>query len=321
LKPVPKRLADVEVVMTRETKIGLLVGLAFCIMIGILMSNYMASATEPVAAPLLNTASNVRDSVSSPVSDPPPITIVTQTVSPREPMNLPSDPTVSRPTQSIVQIGGPAEGAPIQIRQTASRSALPAQVQQSNPNPAAVDNNPPGPPATPGSLQQVAQAQGEPIVGVSDSAANGVRKYSAEPGDTLSRLAGRFLGANTKANRDIILKANPSLQSDPNRIIVGRTYLIPGSAAAQPTPPAVAAADPATPAPQPQQPSPTASQPQYWYTVKENDSLWSIAADQLGDGGAWTAIKELNADVLKGSDTVHPDMKLRLPAKPLASAQ
>jgi nucleoid-associated protein YgaU len=55
--------------------------------------------------------------------------------------------------------------------------------------------------------------------------------------------------------------------------------------------------------------------------VKENDSLWSIAADQLGSGGSWTAIKELNADVLKGSDVVRPNMKLRLPAKPVASAQ
>jgi nucleoid-associated protein YgaU len=316
-------LADVEVVMTRETKIGLLVGLAFIIVIGILLSDHMTSTTEPVAAPLLNTASNVRDSVSSPVSDPPPITIVTQTVSPREAVSVPSDPGVSRPTQSIVQIGGPAgsaDGAPIQIRQTASRSAAPTQAKQSNPDTVVADNNPTGPPAAPGSLQQIAQAQGEPIVGVSEPAATSVRKYTAEPGDTLSRLAGRFLGANTKANRDIIIKANPSLASDPDRIIVGRTYQIPGSAAAQPAPTAVVAVDPPAPAVQPQRQAPTA-QPQYWYTVKANDSLWSIAADQLGDGGAWTAIKELNADVLKGSDTVHPDMKLRLPAKPLASAQ
>ena len=55
--------------------------------------------------------------------------------------------------------------------------------------------------------------------------------------------------------------------------------------------------------------------------MKENDSLWSIAADQLGNGSAWTAIKDLNADILKGSDSIHPNMKLRLPAKPLASAQ
>ena len=303
--------------MTRETKIGLLVGLAFIIVIGILLSDHMTSTTEPLAAPLSNTANNVRESVGSPAGDPPPITIVTQTISPREPVNTHSDPNVSRPTQSIVQIGGPAaalDNTPIQIRQSSSHPA-PAPVQT-----VVTDI----PPSTRGSLQQVAQSNGEPIVGLgnlpdgSPAADNGARKYVAQAGDTLSRLAGRFMGGNTKFNRDAIVKANPSLQQDPNRMIVGRTYLIPAGNVAGPAAPAAAAPTPVPPA----TPSQAATaQPQYWYTVKENDSLWSIAADQLGNGSAWTAIKDLNADVLKGSDTVHPNMKLRLPAKPIASAQ
>jgi len=65
------------------------------------------------------------------------------------------------------------------------------------------------------------------------------------------------------------------------------------------------------------QPSQT---PTHWYVVKENDSLWKIAQEQLGDGGAVAAIKELNKDVLKGGDNIRPNMKLKLPAKPLASA-
>jgi len=137
----------------------------------------------------------------------------------------------------------------------------------------------------------------------------------------LNKLAGRFLGGNNKANRDAIISANPSLRQNPNNIIVGRTYAIPaikGAApvAAAPAPaPAVAthvaAAKPAAPA---------TSQQQYWYTVKENDNLWRIAADQLGDGNAWTTIKELNRDLLKSGDALHPKMRLRLPAKPVVSA-
>src|ERR1700743_3010964 len=38
--------------MTRETKIGLLVGLAFIIVVGILLSDHMASTTELPQAPL-----------------------------------------------------------------------------------------------------------------------------------------------------------------------------------------------------------------------------------------------------------------------------
>ncbi|MGH7215108.1 MAG: LysM peptidoglycan-binding domain-containing protein, partial [Tepidisphaeraceae bacterium] len=63
--------------------------------------------------------------------------------------------------------------------------------------------------------------------------------------------------------------------------------------------------------------------PEYWYTVKEGDSLWKIATDQLGDPGAVAAIKELNKDALRGEnhDVVIAGSKLRLPAKPVASVE
>jgi nucleoid-associated protein YgaU len=34
------------------------------------------------------------------------------------------------------------------------------------------------------------------------------------------------------------------------------------------------------------------------YTVREGDSLWKVAADQLGDGSRYTEVAKLNADVL-----------------------
>ena len=42
--------------MTRETKIGLLVGLAFIIVVGILINDYRASSMQPPPAALMNTA-------------------------------------------------------------------------------------------------------------------------------------------------------------------------------------------------------------------------------------------------------------------------
>lgn len=48
------------------------------------------------------------------------------------------------------------------------------------------------------------------------------------------------------------------------------------------------------------------------YTVKSGDSLWSIAAKQLGDGSRYTEIKALNN--LK-SDTIHPGQVLKIPQK------
>ncbi len=63
--------------MTRETKIGLLVGLAFIIVIGILLSEHVSSTNEPQQAPLNTAGGNVRDGVLTPgaTDDGPPISI------------------------------------------------------------------------------------------------------------------------------------------------------------------------------------------------------------------------------------------------------
>jgi nucleoid-associated protein YgaU len=108
------------------------------------------------------------------------------------------------------------------------------------------------------------------------------------------------------------VQANPSLTKNPDIVVVGKTYIIPTSSAA------AAAMTTNTPG----LPAPTAT-PEYWYTVKENDNLRRIAANQLGDEDAWAAIQDLNKTALKGDDktVVLPGMKLRLPGKPVASAQ
>jgi len=57
------------------------------------------------------------------------------------------------------------------------------------------------------------------------------------------------------------------------------------------------------------------------YTVKAGDSLTKIAVEQCGTAGAVNAIIDLNKDALKGGTTIHPNMKLRLPSKPVATAE
>ena len=64
--------------MTRETKIGLLVGLAFIIVIGILLSDHLTSSTEPPQAPLATAGSTVRSTVTSPGQPGPQPAPVTQ---------------------------------------------------------------------------------------------------------------------------------------------------------------------------------------------------------------------------------------------------
>jgi len=336
--------------MTRETKIGLLVGLSFIIVIGILVSDHLTSSTEPPMATLAQVGPNVHASVTSPGARAP----ITERVTPPEiqPTHVvPTrrDTTPPTPAREIITIGpgttaqpsAPAAGNSTQseapVAFVRDQPQPPANTNRTQPQPPASEQQVFGadPPNT--ALSQVAQQYGEPLVTNTPDrttqagqagqagAADGFKEYVAQPGDSLSKIAARFFGTSTAASRDAIVKANPSLLNDPNKVIyANKPYRIPASIAAAPAP-AVAPAPTVTPAAPAGNAAASRERPgstiEYWYTVKTGDSLWKIANEQLGKGGAGVAaIKELNKDVLNGSDIVQPEMKLRLPGKPLAQA-
>jgi nucleoid-associated protein YgaU len=150
------------------------------------------------------------------------------------------------------------------------------------------------------------------------------KTYVAESGDTVSRIAQKQMaGGNSKANREALIKANPTLQNEGNVVFVGKMYVIPSPGATAQAGDAVAGkpVTPATPTPAPTFPAPPAAQPNtVWYTVKDNDNLWRIASRELGDGNLWTAIRDINKDVLKGGETVKANMRIRLPQRGSATA-
>lgn len=353
--------------MTRETKIGLLVGLAFIIVIGILLSDHMTSTTQPQQALLSGAAENVREGVVAPAPQqpaPPPVTAV-QRITPAH--VVPTQTELRPPPPPVVehvQIGGPAvsgtpDNNPIVIRQSGGDSG-PVVLDRSQPqpltdvvpmgtfDPAGGINATDDPTAE---LQRWASGNGggqqpaetvahdapvegaapDPVAAAVPAAQN--REYVAQAGDNLSKLATRMLGSSTKANRDAILRANPSLQRNPDLVVEGRKYKVPASigrapaaanaaAGATAIPETVPVVRRSSPIPvtelvEPLPPSPARREggATRWYVVKENDNLWRIATEQLGSGNAWLQIKELNKDILKGGDSVLPDMRLRLPAR------
>jgi nucleoid-associated protein YgaU len=350
--------------MTRETKIGLLVGLAFIIVIGILLSDHLTSSTEPPQAALANAGSNVRQAVTTPGQpgpSPAPVTPPVNTA-PQNPVPTTSELAPKPDPVQIVKVGPGASspaaaGAQQQQQQPGQPQATPPtviaepanQVADRGTNDTAAPQQPENdqaasvagadaptitkvPPTSSNPIETVARQHGEEIVsltpesraanrttGATGRTANGLAEYKAEAGDTVSRLATKFLGANTKTNRDSIVAANPSLKDNPDKIIVGRTYMIPTSATASAT--TSGGAQPVASTVRPT----TTSEPQageYWYTVKEGDSLWRIAKEQLGKASAVAALKELNKDILGGPDhdQVLVGSKIRLPSKPIATA-
>jgi LysM repeat protein len=330
--------------MTRETKIGLLVGLAFIIVIGILLSDHMTSTTQPPQAALAETAKTVGSSVTAPaptnplpapIGQTPPITPTNQ-VPTRVELHPPTPPVVQNGSTPITQIGigGPA--------------VIPQPPQQ----PIAIKDT--QPPIIPQPVQPEKNqvADGRPIVPANPPAPEPQTKkeYIAQAGDNLSKLATKMLGTNSKANRDAIVKANPSLQKNPDLIVEGRKYTIPQAIAPSaqppaPTAPSVASNDNTTGIPDTipvdshgrptRAPIPVtdlvdtvppitpAAAGGTIYVVKEKDTLWKIAKEQLGSGSptAIQQIKDLNTDILKGGDIVQPSMRLKIPAKSIASAR
>jgi len=299
--------------MTRETKIGLLVGLAFIIVVAILLTDHTTSTTEPRPAAQSDIGDNVRQSVTTPQPKIPT----------REDLARPPvEPARPRPPVRIAQGERENPPAPLDIRQTGDAG-------EPSPRPPVVADagnagNAAPPVGRPGDLvsqhpEELMSVGGigrtsipPPPPGPAKPPVVQPKTYVAEAGDSVSRIASRQMpGGNTSANRDALIKANPSLQAEGNPVYVGKTYVIPSvGAVAQ----ATDAARKESAHREPAFRKPPASTPTtYWYTVKENDNLWRIAASELGDGNLWPQIKELNADVLRGGETVKANQRIRLP--------
>lgn len=358
--------------MTRETKIGLLVGLAFIIVIGILLSDHINSSTDPARADYTYTTRAVEQSVASPdargqgvttVVTPPAVIPQTPVPTNREPLPASNggssvvvfgpgaDPaSIARPRHTPVAEPQPNPGS-VEIQPGGGNVEVATNDRANVTPPAAADNAAPAPapaPAT-GPLSPLVQEHGDELVAVPANSGParlnpqpaspsgrpalppGVRQVKAEEGDTVTKLAIKYMGGNSKANREAIIHANPNVGPDGRKVFAGQNYLIPATAVASasaaggpvvvssdqvqpPTPPRVA---PIAPRAAPAEAVPAGLT---LYTVKENESLWKIASEQLGSGARYTEIRELNQDVLKGSDAVRVGMRLKLPPKAVASS-
>ena len=323
--------------MTRETKIGLLVGLAFIIIVGILLGDSVRHATDVQPASLPQVAQNVRNAVTTPgTAVSAPISMQGGNANATPQQTVLTREEVLRPQNGGVVIIGPGKGNTLQSNlKVNSRGAEVGEESTALNSPAGNQDGAGQRNGTAGDrLHEIARLNGEELVGLGNHPDNGQSRqtrpdntlalakgktYQAGPGDSLGKIAARFYGSSAKPMRDAIVSANPSLKQNPDRILAGVTYAIPAietstgmGAAAQPTP------QPAPPLPASRGGTGIAAVPQeYWYTVKENDNLWRIARDQVGDPAAVSALKELNKDLLKGGETVRINMKLRLPGKPV----
>jgi nucleoid-associated protein YgaU len=154
---------------------------------------------------------------------------------------------------------------------------------------------------------------------------NQPKTYVIQEGDSnLAKIAKKFYGeeeGNRLVNINRIFEANKDVLKSPDKIFVGQTIVIP-----QPAAPIADSAKPAnvlnggmfqtvTSVGGSKQNTTKIPDSEKTYIVKEDDSLWKIADEQLGKATRYEEIIKLNTDVLTSGNKLKPGMKLRLPAK------
>jgi nucleoid-associated protein YgaU len=136
-----------------------------------------------------------------------------------------------------------------------------------------------------------------------------VRTYTIKSGDTLAAIASReykkrSLGAKLAEYNGI----------DPSRMKVGTVVKLPPINELDPSAAPQLASKTSTPGSNetPERPSlPTFRM----YKVKQGDTLYGIAERELGGPSRLRELRSANSEVLKGSDSLHPGMQIRIPER------
>ena len=149
--------------------------------------------------------------------------------------------------------------------------------------------------------------------------------YVVADGDNLALIAKKFYGdeeGNKRANIMKIFEANRNLLESPDDIQVGQKLIIPAlrsSAAENKSKSGLASSIfekvKSIGREHLSSNKGRTAEPSRKYTVREGDSLWRIAAEQLGDGSRYTEVAKLNAGILSDEDSLTVGTSLKIPPK------
>jgi nucleoid-associated protein YgaU len=128
-----------------------------------------------------------------------------------------------------------------------------------------------------------------------------VKRYQVEPGDSLIKIVRREWDRDDEEALRVLLAANPDVAQRQDRIYPGEVLIIPDPEATW----SAAALVHAGPS------RANKANGIRWYTIRERDSLASIARRHLNDPERWREIAELNR--LHNAHKILPGMRIKLP--------
>jgi nucleoid-associated protein YgaU len=148
------------------------------------------------------------------------------------------------------------------------------------------------------------------VDGLTDSYLPEMKFYTWQAGDSLRAIATKYYGDATKIT---ILRRSNEGRTD---VQPGEKILVPVYDGDAPAASAVETASAAPASSAAPESAPAATKPTggpRTHVVKEGESLWKIAKQELGSGARWKEIYEANRDVLATPDAVHSGLRLRIP--------
>jgi len=272
--------------MTRETKIGLLAGLSIILLIGIIVSDFLAVPAQEAPPAVTQLADTAQRNIYARPQLPIPASQTQQTQAPPQRQSvIPTPLEIDRSmqatqgqtplVQNVLTLGG--EALPVQrVEPIAETSAIPQP-----------------------RVEQVASS-GRPQTGPVSPPVEQPKTVTVRTGDTLSSLAARHLGSADRY--DQLYRANRDQLNSPNEITVGMVLRLPGSTAA-PTAGVVT-----------ERPAVAAST--QTYAVRSGDTLASIARSKLGSAERWQQLYADNRRVIGDDpDALQVGQVLRIPQR------
>lgn len=287
--------------MTRDAKIGLLLGLVFIFIIAFIINGLPSLRRGDGNELTRNMANTQRNNngigTNARAVTHRTITPVRPTTPPTVMHSVQTEPQISQtPNEQIrfqTQLPEPSPTAVVQTQNTAVQSVLQSQAAK--------------------------VAAQEPIKPVKTTAANRTRIYKVQEGDSLASISKQLYGqelGNKKATVDKIFKANRKILKSPDEIYVGQKLIIPPLTETVSTSP-----EKVLPKDNFQQVDTIGRRHQQktvktvtktrYYSVREGDSLWKIASEQLGDGSRYPELAKLNK--LDDEDFLVVGSRLKLP--------
>jgi len=145
--------------------------------------------------------------------------------------------------------------------------------------------------------------------------------YVVGEGDNLAVIAKKLYGSDQGSKRTNIARifdANRRFLESPDEIYVGQKLVIPSLSAPVPDKSRVSSVLASSMLEKVKSIGRrhlSADGHRRWYVVREGDSLWRIAAEQLGSGSRYSEIADLNADILDDEDSLAVGMRLKMPVR------